>query len=74
MTEKTAPSVIRIEHVEEAGKVFQDTFNAGDIDGLVSLFEPEAVLVPAPGKVVAGSDALRGNVRWRPGRPGHGSK
>jgi uncharacterized protein (TIGR02246 family) len=59
MTEKTAPSVIRIEHVEEAGKVFQDTFNAGDIDGLVSLFEPEAVLVPAPGKVVAGSDALR---------------
>jgi uncharacterized protein (TIGR02246 family) len=59
MTEKTAPSVMRIEHVEEAGKVFQDTFNAGDIDGLVSLFEPEAVLVPAPGKVVAGSDALR---------------
>ena len=51
--------MIRIEHVEEAGKVFQDTFTAGDIDGLVSLFEPEAVLVPAPGKVVAGSDALR---------------
>jgi uncharacterized protein (TIGR02246 family) len=59
MTEKTTPPVIRIEHVEEAGKVFQDTFNAGDIDGLVSLFEPDAVLIPAPGEVAAGSDALR---------------
>ncbi|HEV7830116.1 MAG TPA: SgcJ/EcaC family oxidoreductase [Pseudonocardiaceae bacterium] len=59
MTEKTGPGVIRIEHVEEAGRIFQDSFNAVDIDGLVSLFEPDAVLVPAPGKIAAGSDALR---------------
>lgn len=59
MTEKTPPSVIRIERVEEAGQIFQDTFNAGDVDGLVSLFEPEAVLVPAPGGIAVGSAALR---------------
>lgn len=59
MTKKTASGVIRIERAEEAAKVFQDTFNAGDIDGLVSLFEPDAVLVPAPGKIAAGSDSLR---------------
>lgn len=59
MTEKTAPSVIRIERLEDAGQMIQDTFNAGDLDGLVSLFEPEAVLVPAPGQVAAGSDAIR---------------
>ncbi len=59
MAEEPVPAVARIEHVEEAGKVFQDAFNAGDIDGLVSLFEPDAVLVPAPGQIVSGSDALR---------------
>ena len=59
MTREPVPAVARIEHVEEAGKVFQDAFNAGDIDGLVSLFEPDAVLVPDPGKIVSGADALR---------------
>ncbi|MDQ5853940.1 MAG: hypothetical protein M3380_18125 [Chloroflexota bacterium] len=39
---------IRIEHLEDASRVFQETFNAGDLNGLVSLFEPEAVLVPGP--------------------------
>jgi hypothetical protein len=73
MTEEPVPTVIRIEHVEEAGKVFQDAFNAGDIDGLVSLFEPDAVLVPDPGKsfpapMLFGKCSL---VSWR---PGHGSK
>lgn len=59
MIEKSSPDTIRIEHIEEVGKVFQDTFNGGDVDGLVSLFEPEAVLVPAPGQIAVGSDALR---------------
>ncbi|MGH3768143.1 MAG: YybH family protein [Pseudonocardiaceae bacterium] len=59
MTEKTAPDVIRIERLEDAGRVFQDTFNAGDVDGLVNLFEPDAVLVPAPGQATVGSDAIR---------------
>jgi uncharacterized protein (TIGR02246 family) len=50
---------IRIEHLEDASRVFQETFNAGDLDGLVSLFEPEAVLVPGPGQVATGADAIR---------------
>jgi uncharacterized protein (TIGR02246 family) len=59
MTEKPVSGLARIERLEDAGKVFQDTFNAGDVEGLVSLFEPEGVLVPAPGQVVVGSHALR---------------
>lgn len=39
--------------------MFQDTVNAGDLDGLVGLYEPEAVFVPAPGKVAAGSGSIR---------------
>jgi len=57
--EKSSPDIIRIERVEEAGKEFQDAFNGGAVDGLVSLFEPEAVLVPALGQIAVGSDALR---------------
>lgn len=34
-------------------------FTRGDLDGLVSLFDSQAVFVPAPGQVAAGSDALR---------------
>ena len=59
MTEKAASGVARIQHLEDAGRAFQDIFNAGDVDGLVSLFDPEAVLVPAFGRVAMGSDALR---------------
>ena len=59
MIEKSSPGTMKIERIEEAGKVFQDTFNAGDVDGLVSIFEPEAVLVPAPGQIAVGSEALR---------------
>jgi uncharacterized protein (TIGR02246 family) len=50
---------IRIEHLEDFSQVFQETFNAGDLDGLVSLFEPEAVLVAAPSQVATGTDAIR---------------
>ena len=50
---------IRIEHLEDFSQVFQETFNAGDLDGLVSLFEPEAVLVAGPSQVATGTDAIR---------------
>jgi uncharacterized protein (TIGR02246 family) len=59
MTDKAVSGVARIEDIEDAGRAFQDTFNTGDVDGLVSLFDPEAVLVPAFGRVAVGSDALR---------------
>jgi uncharacterized protein (TIGR02246 family) len=59
MVKKTSPHAVGIENLQDAPTVFQDVFNAGDLDGLVSLFEPEAVLVPAPGQVAVGSDAIR---------------
>lgn len=37
-------------------------FNAGDIDGLVALYERDAVMVAADGSVSAGVDAIR--ERW----------
>jgi uncharacterized protein (TIGR02246 family) len=59
MTEKTAPGVVRVERPEDAPKVFQDAFNAGDLDGLVNLFEPEAVLFLGPGQVATGPTKIQ---------------
>jgi uncharacterized protein (TIGR02246 family) len=33
--------------------------NAGDVDGLVALYEPDAVLVGPEGQVIRGHDAIR---------------
>jgi len=43
---------------EDLARLFNERANAGDVDGLVALYEPEAVL--AAGKVVAtGHDEIR---------------
>lgn len=34
-------------------------FNAANLDGLVALYAPDAVLVPQPGQPVQGRDAIR---------------
>jgi uncharacterized protein (TIGR02246 family) len=39
---------------------FADRLNAGDLDGLVTLYEPTAVFAPQPGVVVHGHAAIRG--------------
>jgi uncharacterized protein (TIGR02246 family) len=44
---------------EQIHRVFEDRFNAGDIDGLMELYEPDAVLVPQPGSVATGHDQVR---------------
>ena len=38
---------------------FAEAFNSGSIDNLVALYEPRAVLVPRPGHIVEGIDAIR---------------
>lgn len=38
---------------------FTDRVHAGDLDGLVALYEPAAVFEPQPGVVVEGRDAIR---------------
>src|SRR6266496_408926 len=40
-------------------ELFQNYFNAQDIDALLSLYEPTATLVPFPGPPVSGHAAIR---------------
>lgn len=44
---------------QELHELFLKHFNSKDLDGLVSLYEDDAVLVPAPGQSVQGKDAIR---------------
>src|SRR5262245_29123397 len=44
---------------EELEQLSVERVNAGDVDGLVALFEPDAVMVHAPGEVARGSAAIR---------------
>ena len=40
-------------------RLFADAFNAHDLDALLALYEPGAVLVPSAGQRVTGQDGLR---------------
>jgi uncharacterized protein (TIGR02246 family) len=40
-------------------RAFSERLNAGDLDGLVALYEPGAVFEPQPGVVVHGHAAIR---------------
>jgi len=44
---------------EDLGRFFIDRANAGDVAGLVALYEAEAVLAFPPGQVTTGSQAIR---------------
>jgi uncharacterized protein (TIGR02246 family) len=44
---------------EELDTLFAKALNAGDLDALVSLYEPDASLMPAPGNVVIGKVDIR---------------
>jgi uncharacterized protein (TIGR02246 family) len=44
---------------EVLDRLFSEALNAGDIDALVELYEPQATLTPEPGKVVVGIKAIR---------------
>src|SRR5574341_1538702 len=44
---------------EQIHRLFEEAFNAGDIDDLMRLYEPDAVLVPQPGSVANGSEQVR---------------
>ena len=43
----------------EVNRLFTEALQAGDVDGLVALYEPEASLVPQPGQLVTGTEAIR---------------
>jgi uncharacterized protein (TIGR02246 family) len=44
---------------EQIHRLFEDTFNAGDIDGLMELYEPDAALIAQPGSVAYGPEPIR---------------
>lgn len=44
---------------EELCSQFTQRFSTGDIDALVALYEPDAVLLPQPGVVARGHAAIR---------------
>lgn len=43
----------------ELDRMFEQALNAGDIDALVALYEPDAALMPMPGNLVVGAAAIR---------------
>jgi hypothetical protein len=44
---------------EDLGRYFLERANAGDVEGLIALYEPGAVLAFAPGKLAAGHEQIR---------------
>ena len=49
---------------EQIHGLFEQAFNAGDIEALMALYEPDAALVPQPGAVAKSSAAIRESLRW----------
>jgi uncharacterized protein (TIGR02246 family) len=49
---------------EQIHRLFEQAFNADDLEGLVALYEQDATLVPQPGVVVEGLDGIRESLRW----------
>jgi uncharacterized protein (TIGR02246 family) len=39
--------------------VWEQAFNTGDVEQVMALYEPDAVLIPEPGQVARGTDAIR---------------
>jgi len=44
---------------EDLDRLFAGAMNAGNLDALAELYEPQASLTPSPGKVVTGASAIR---------------
>ena len=44
---------------EDMPAAFETAFNTGDVEQVMALYESDAVLVPEPGQVVSGTDAIR---------------
>jgi uncharacterized protein (TIGR02246 family) len=48
---------------DELDRLFSEAVNAGNLDALMALYEPEAALTPRPGQVVTGTQAIREALR-----------
>jgi hypothetical protein len=45
---------------EDLARFFVSRANAGDVEGLVALYEPDAVLAGSGGRIQVGTEAIRG--------------
>jgi uncharacterized protein (TIGR02246 family) len=50
---------MKVYQPKDMNSAFAEAFNSGDIENLMALYEPRAVLVPRPGQVVEGEQAIR---------------
>jgi uncharacterized protein (TIGR02246 family) len=50
---------MKVFNPEDMNSAFAEAFNSGNIEELIALYEPDAVLVPEPGQVVQGAQAIR---------------
>jgi ketosteroid isomerase-like protein len=50
---------------EDAHRMFAEAFNAGDLESLMAVYAPDALLVPQPGQVVTGH-AARASISYWP--------
>ncbi|MGH3645956.1 MAG: YybH family protein [Micromonosporaceae bacterium] len=48
---------------EDLSRFFVERANAGDVEGLVALYEPDAVLALPAGQITTGSEAIRQEFR-----------
>lgn len=44
---------------DQLHREFETAFNAGDMDALLALYEPDAALIPQPGVLAQGLDEIR---------------
>jgi len=44
---------------DEVDRLFAQNLNAGNLDALVGIYEPQATLMPSPGTLVSGTAAIR---------------
>jgi uncharacterized protein (TIGR02246 family) len=44
---------------EEVQRLFAEAFGSHDLEAVLALYEPDATLIPQPGEVVRGTEAIR---------------
>ena len=50
---------MKVTEPEQMNAAFADAYNSGDIESLMALYEPNAVLAPQPGQRAVGLSAIR---------------
>lgn len=64
MTSRHAASVVPPEDAGQLPFVFATAFNTGDPAQVERVYEPDGVLVPAPGRPATGADRVAANQRF----------